>query len=42
MADNKTYAVFQTNRGDFTVELFCRQGTDYGRKFCKFGKIRFL
>lgn len=22
MADNKTYAVFQTNRGDFTVELF--------------------
>lgn len=22
MSDNKTYAVFKTNNGDFTVELF--------------------
>lgn len=41
MADNKTYAVFQTNRGDFTVELLQTRHR-LGRKFCEFGKIRFL
>ena len=25
MSDNKTYAVFKTNNGDFTVELFAEK-----------------
>lgn len=35
MADTKTYAVFKTNCGDFTVELFAQQAPITVENFIK-------
>lgn len=41
MADNKTYAVFQTNRGDFTVELFADKAPITVENFVNLAKSGF-
>lgn len=41
MSDNKTYAVFKTNHGDFTVELFAEKAPITVENFVKLAKDKF-
>ncbi len=41
MSDNKTYAVFKTNNGDFTVELFAEKAPITVRNFVTLAKDGF-
>ena len=41
MSDNKTYAVFKTNHGDFTVELFVEKAPITVENFVKLAKDKF-